>query len=78
MMEQAGGFFNEGRLALMKGTHLSEHAPLPGGRYALLLDVAGEDAGLSAVSRHCFRNFISVNYKTALLSVQLFYLLRAV
>jgi hypothetical protein len=50
MMEHAGGLFNEGRLALMKGQHLSEHAPQPGGRYALLLDVAGEDAGLSAGS----------------------------
>ena len=50
MMEQAGGLFNEGRLALMKGGHISEYTPLPGGRYALLLDVAGEDSGLSAGS----------------------------
>lgn len=48
MMPDAGGLFNEGRLALMRGVHCSETGPRAGGRYAFLLDVAGEDTGLTS------------------------------
>lgn len=48
MMPDAGGLFNEGRLALIKGEHRSQSGPQAGGRYAFLLDVAGEDAGLTS------------------------------
>lgn len=40
------GMFPPARLALMRGDHPSLTAPAPGVAYALLLDVAGEDAGL--------------------------------
>jgi hypothetical protein len=48
MLENGGGLFHAGRIALMQGEHALEQRPLKNGVYALLLDVAGEDAGLSA------------------------------
>jgi hypothetical protein len=44
MLESGGGLFTAARLALIAGTHSSELRPRPGLPYALLLDVAGEDA----------------------------------
>ena len=39
----AGGLFNPSRLGLMQGAHTALETPLPGKRYALLIDLAGED-----------------------------------
>ena len=50
MLENGGGLFHEGRIALMQGDHPQEHQPSRQRMYALLLDVAGEDAGLSSGS----------------------------
>lgn len=47
MLESGGGLFHAGRLALIAGEHSRLTRPLPGGIYALLLDVAGEDQGLT-------------------------------
>lgn len=42
-IDDAGGLFPEMRRALIRGGHERQHEPTPGRRYALLLDVAGED-----------------------------------
>ena len=42
-IDAEGGLFPEMRRALMRGEHQRRHEPEPGKRYALLLDVAGED-----------------------------------
>lgn len=42
----AGGLFNPSRLGLMQGAHSALDAPLPGKRYTLLIDLAGEDEAL--------------------------------
>lgn len=42
-LEDAGSLFHEQRLAQLRGTHPRRHAAEPGKRYALLIDVAGED-----------------------------------
>lgn len=39
------GMFPAQRRALMRGSHERQHEPTPGHRYALLIDVAGEDEG---------------------------------
>lgn len=41
-----GGLFTPGRLGLMQGAHSALEVPLPGKRYALLIDLAGEDEAL--------------------------------
>ena len=47
-----GGFFPPLRRALMRGDHERRHEPVPGCRYALLVDVAGEhEAEGDATSR---------------------------
>ncbi len=43
------GFFPPARRALMRGDHARCHTPAPGKRYALLLDVAGEEESGGAV-----------------------------
>jgi len=42
-IDAQGGLFAEMRRALMRGDHQRRHEPEPGKRYALLIDVAGED-----------------------------------
>jgi hypothetical protein len=42
-LDGAGGLFPPGRLAAMRGHHPRRHHAAPGTRYALLLDVAGEE-----------------------------------
>ena len=42
-IDAEAGMFPPQRQALMRGDHQRRHAPVPGHRYALLLDVAGED-----------------------------------
>jgi hypothetical protein len=42
-IDATGGLFTKVRRALMRGDHPRRHEPEPGKRYALLLDVAGED-----------------------------------
>lgn len=42
-LEACGGMFPAERIKLMQGSHPRLSAPRPGGVYALLLDVAGED-----------------------------------
>ena len=42
----AGGLFTASRLGLMQGAHAALETPLPGKRYALLIDLAGEDEAL--------------------------------
>jgi hypothetical protein len=56
-IDAQGGLFPEIRRALMRGDHERRHEPEPGKRYALLVDVAGEDetAG-DAVDRMMLRN----------------------
>jgi hypothetical protein len=46
-IDAEGGMFTEQRRALMQGIHTSQQAPHVGGVYAALLDVAGEDEGVS-------------------------------
>ena len=52
-----GGLFTKSRRALMRGDHQRRTEPQPGHRYALLVDVAGEDeqAG-DAISRSMLEN----------------------
>ncbi|PKN85384.1 MAG: hypothetical protein CVU46_11280 [Chloroflexi bacterium HGW-Chloroflexi-8] len=50
MLENGGGLFHEGRIALMQGEHALEHSPRKNTAYALLLDVAGEDGGLTSAN----------------------------
>lgn len=40
-----GGLFPDQRIAQMRGDHPRQHAATPGRRYALLIDVAGEEEG---------------------------------
>lgn len=47
VLQQGGGLFHEGRLALLQGDHSQQSQPQANQIYALLLDVAGEDEGLS-------------------------------
>jgi len=42
----AGGLFTPSRLGLMQGAHAALETPSPGKRYALLIDLAGEDEAL--------------------------------
>jgi hypothetical protein len=42
-IDALGGMFPPQRRALMRGDHYRAHEPTPGHRYALLVDVAGED-----------------------------------
>jgi hypothetical protein len=42
-LDASGGMFPPARQALMRGSHPAQDAPRRGGRYALLIDVAGED-----------------------------------
>ena len=42
----AGGLFTPSRLGLMQGAHTAIETPLPGKRYAMLIDLAGEDEAL--------------------------------
>ncbi|MFW6136369.1 MAG: hypothetical protein ACOC7N_06070 [Chloroflexota bacterium] len=42
-IDASGGMFPPQRQALMRGDHERQHEPTPGHRYALLIDVAGED-----------------------------------
>jgi hypothetical protein len=46
-LDGAGGLFPPGRIAAMQGDHPRQRAAIPGRRYALLLDVAGEEEGAS-------------------------------
>ena len=46
-IDAEGGMFPARRLALMQGEHRFQEAPMPGGIYCLLVDVAGEDEGLA-------------------------------
>jgi len=43
-----GGLFTPARLGLMQGAHQALEQPLPGKRYALLIDLAGEDEAMRA------------------------------
>jgi hypothetical protein len=43
VIDGQGGLFPPMRQALMRGDHVRRHEPEPGHRYALLLDVAGEE-----------------------------------
>lgn len=56
-IDAQGGLFPELRRALMKGDHQRRHQPESGKRYAMLLDVAGEDeqAG-DTLSRQMLQN----------------------
>ncbi|MCC7024023.1 MAG: hypothetical protein IT338_14460 [Thermomicrobiales bacterium] len=47
-LDGAGSLFPPGRIAAMQGDHPRQHAATPGRRYALLLDVAGEEEGATA------------------------------
>jgi len=42
-LEAAGGLFPPARLALMRGAHPAQVAPLPGRMYAVTIDVGGEE-----------------------------------
>jgi len=44
-LDGEGGLFPPGRLALLRGDHERRHQAEPGKRYALLVDVAGEEEG---------------------------------
>lgn len=44
-LDAAGYLFTAARQALMRGTHGRQHAPTPGHRYALLVDVGGAEEG---------------------------------
>jgi hypothetical protein len=46
-LDGEGGLFPPARIAAMQGDHPRRHAAEPGKRYALLLDVAGEEEGAS-------------------------------
>jgi hypothetical protein len=56
-IDAEAGMFPPQRQALMRGDHERQHEPTPGHRYALLLDVAGEDeTASSAVDRAILKN----------------------
>jgi hypothetical protein len=44
-LEGEGGLFPDQRIAQMRGDHPRQHQATPGRRYALLIDVAGEEEG---------------------------------
>ena len=44
-IDAEAGLFTPVRRALMQGTHPTQQRPMPGGLYAILIDVAGEDEG---------------------------------
>jgi hypothetical protein len=46
-LDGEGGLFPPSRIAAMQGNHPRLHAAEPGKRYALLIDVAGEEEGLA-------------------------------
>ena len=46
-LDGEGGLFPPGRIAAMQGDHPRRHTADPGKRYALLIDVAGEEEGLA-------------------------------
>ncbi|MDF3039235.1 MAG: hypothetical protein K0Q71_1941, partial [Thermomicrobiales bacterium] len=46
-LDGEGGLFPPGRIAAMQGAHPRRHTAEPGKRYALLIDVAGEEEGLA-------------------------------
>ena len=50
VIDGEGGMFSPARIALMQGSHPAADSPQPGCLYALLLDVAGEDEGLTAAT----------------------------
>ncbi len=50
-IDAEAGMFPPQRQALMRGDHERQHEPTPGHRYALLLDVAGEDESASPQGR---------------------------
>lgn len=56
-IDATGGLFDKLRRALMRGDHERQTEPTPGKRYALLIDVAGEDeqAG-DAITREMLEN----------------------
>jgi hypothetical protein len=49
-IDAEGGMFPPARRQLMRGSHERQEGPTPGRRYALLVDVAGEDEGLSSAT----------------------------
>jgi hypothetical protein len=49
-LDGEGGLFPPARLAAMQGGHPRRHAAEPGKRYALLLDVAGEEEGAAGAA----------------------------
>lgn len=49
-LDGEGGLFPPHRIAQMQGTHRRQHAATPGRRYALLLDVAGEEEGATGLA----------------------------
>lgn len=49
-LDGEGGLFPPARIAAMQGDHPRRHAAEPGKRYALLLDVAGEEEGASGLA----------------------------
>jgi len=56
-IDAQGGLFPEMRRALMRGDHQRRHEPEPGKRYALLIDVAGEDeAAGDTLTRQMLQN----------------------
>lgn len=63
-LDASGGLFSPRRQAQMHGTHARQVAGTPGSRYALLLDVAGEDedapADLSTWSRERRRDSMAL------------------
>jgi hypothetical protein len=46
-LDGEGGLFPPGRIAAMQGAHPRRHTAEPGKRYALLIDVAGEEEGIA-------------------------------
>ncbi len=56
-IDAEGKYLNLDVLALLRGSHTRQDAPLPGRRYAFLLDVAGEDeAAGTAIERAMLEN----------------------
>lgn len=49
-LDGEGGLFPPHRIVQMQGTHRRQHAATPGRRYALLLDVAGEEEGATGLA----------------------------
>jgi hypothetical protein len=55
-VDAQAGLFPPARRALMRGDHPRRHEPVDGKRYALLLDVAGEEEGAGALQLSFFAN----------------------